>query len=73
MEENTESSEFLVKLALIASAVQESTKGRATVIYEVGLQEFQDVIYSVNGEFSLGDERFKVEISGTDFIFILYK
>ena len=41
MEENTESSEFLVKLALIASAVQESTKGRATVIYEVGLQEFQ--------------------------------
>jgi hypothetical protein len=60
----------LEKLALIADAVQETFKGKMTVIFELEEPEYKEMI----GHFREIDRHFKhfsVDISGTEFHFIL--
>ena len=71
MAENQKSSEFLSKLALIADAGQTLMKGKLTLVFELQDDEFKTAL-SVFEPGDLTDKnQFKVEISGTDFIFIL--
>lgn len=71
MAENQESSELLTKLALIAEGSQNLFTGKASVIFELREQEYYRVISEIEGDYD--KETFKIEISGTDFIFILDK
>ena len=60
----------LEKLALIADAVQETFKGKMTVIFELEEPEYKEMI----GHFREIDRHFKhfsFDISGTEFHFIL--
>jgi hypothetical protein len=71
MAENKESTEFLGKLAMIADASQSLIEGKVSVVIEVYPQEF-DIIKQHFTQNS-AEDRFKVEISDVDFIFILDK
>jgi len=71
MAENKESNEFLGKLAMIADASQSLIEGKVSVVIEVYQQEFD--IIKQNFEQNTAEDRFKVEISDVDFIFILDK
>jgi hypothetical protein len=71
MAENKESTEFLGKLAMIADASQSLIDGKVSVVIEVYQQEFD--IIKQNFSQNSAEDRFKVEISDVDFIFILDK
>jgi|688.fasta_scaffold12663_14 hypothetical protein len=71
MAENKESNEFLGKLAMIADASQSLIEGKVSVVIEVYQQEFD--IIKQNFSQNTAEDRFKVEISDVDFIFILDK
>ena len=71
MAENKESNEFLGKLAMIADASQSLIEGKVSVVIEVYQQEFD--IIKQNFDQNTAEDRFKVEISDVDFIFILDK
>jgi hypothetical protein len=71
MAENKESNEFLGKLAMIADASQSLIEGKVSVVIEVYQQEFD--IIKQNFAQNTAEDRFKVEISDVDFIFILDK
>jgi hypothetical protein len=71
MAENKESNEFLGKLAMIADASQSLIDGKVSVVIEVYQQEFD--IIKQNFDQNTAEDRFKVEISDVDFIFILDK
>lgn len=71
MAENQESSELLTKLALIPEGSQNLFEGKSTVVFELREQEYYRVISEIEGNYD--NETFKIEISGTDFIFILDK
>ena len=71
MAENQESSELLTKLALIAEGSQNLFTGKASVIFELREQEYYRVISEIEGDYD--KDSFKIDISGTDFIFILDK
>jgi hypothetical protein len=71
MGENKESTEFLGKLAMIADASQSLIEGKVSVVIEVYQQEFD--IIKQNFDKNSAEDRFKVEISDVDFIFILDK
>ena len=73
MAENKESNEFLSKLAIIADASQTLVKGKVTIIFELPLEEFETSLSTFNTGKDSEAEQFKVDISGTDFIFILDK
>jgi len=73
MAENKESNEFLSKLAVIADASQTLVKGKVTIIFELPLDEFENALSTFNTGKDGEAEQFKVDISGTDFIFILDK
>lgn len=73
MAENKESTEFLGKLAVIADASQTLVKGKVTIIFELPLEEFENALSTFNTGKDGDAEQFKVDISGTDFIFILDK
>jgi hypothetical protein len=73
MAENKESNEFLSKLAVIADASQTLVKGKVTIIFELPLEEFENALSTFNTGKDGEAEQFKVDISGTDFIFILDK
>ena len=71
MAENKESNEFLGKLAMIADASQSLIDGKVSVVIEVYQQEFD--IIKQNFDQYTAEDRFKVEISDVDFIFIFDK
>lgn len=71
MAENQESSELLTNLALIAEGSQNLFTGKVSVIFELREQEYYRVVSEIEGDYD--KETFKIEISGTDFIFILDK
>lgn len=71
MAENQESSELLTNLALIAEASQKLFTGKASVVFELREQEYYQVVSNIEGDYD--KTTFKIEISGTDFIFILDK
>ena len=69
MAENKENNGFLEKLALIADASQNLFTGRVTVIFELSNVEFRKTQNELKKEMS--GEKFKVDISGTEFIFLM--
>ena len=69
MAENQENVGFLEKLALIADASQNLFTGRATVIFELPNMEFRKIQNELKKE--LSGEKFKIDISGTEFIFLM--
>jgi len=69
MAENQENVGILEKLALIADASQNLFTGRATVIFELPIGEFRKTQSQLQKE--LTGEKFKVDISGTEFIFLM--
>ena len=73
MAENQKSSEFLSKLALIADAAQTLINGKTTLVFELKDDEFKTALNVFEAGDATEKNEFKVEISGTDFIFILDK
>lgn len=71
MAENKESVEFLGKLAMIADASQSLIEGKVSIVIEVYQQEFDTIKQHFTQ--NSAEDRFKVEISDVDFIFILDK
>ena len=69
MAENKENNGFLEKLALIADASQNLFTGRVTVIFELSNVEFRKTQNELKKE--LSGEKFKIDISGTEFIFLM--
>ena len=60
----------LEKLALIADAVQDTFKGKMTIIFELEETEYKEMINHFR-EIDRHFKHFSVDISGTEFHFIL--
>jgi len=60
----------LDKLALIADSVQTIFKGKGTIIFELESDEYQKVINHFR-EIDRHHKHFSIDISGTEFHFIL--
>lgn len=60
----------LEKLAEIADNVQNLYKGRTTVVFELNKEEYSKTI-SMFRDIDRNHKQFKIDISGTEFIFIL--
>jgi hypothetical protein len=73
MAENKEGSEFLTKLAIIADAGQELIKGKMTIVFQLENPDFSEIFMMIEEKPDYNKEEFKIEISGSDFIFILDK
>lgn len=58
------------KLALIADSLQQTFNGKSMVVLELKEEEYKSMISHFR-EIDRHHDRFTVEISGTDFIFIL--
>lgn len=61
---------ILEKLALIADSVQSLFSGKTTIVCELPKGEYTDVINHFR-EIDRHHKKFTIEISGTDFVFIL--
>jgi hypothetical protein len=73
MAENTEGNEFLTKLAMIADASQVLVKGKMTIVFQIENPDFSEIYMMVEEKPDYAKEEFKIEISGSDFIFMLDK
>lgn len=74
MEENTESNEFLNKMALISDACQETFSGKVSIAVELNEEDFISTFLRFNPDLTKDNkEQFSVDISGTEFYFILDK
>ena len=71
MEENKENTEFLNKLALITDAAQDMFRGKMSVIFELKEMEYRYANSIFEKNYNSEQKQFKVDISGTDFIFLL--
>lgn len=71
MAENQKSVELLTKLAMITDAVQNTIDGKATVVFEVNQQEYEKLYLQFESSLIEENKQFKIDISGTDFIFLL--
>ncbi len=71
MEENKENTEFLNKLALITDAAQDMFRGKMSVIFELKEMEYRYANSIFEKNYNPEQKQFKVDISGTDFIFLL--
>lgn len=60
----------LEKMALIADSLQNMFTGKTMVVVESGEKEYKRIISHFR-EIDRHHERFTIEISGTDFVFIL--
>ena len=72
MAEDKKGNRFLSRLAEIADLSQKTFKGKASVVFELDTEEYQTAINQIENADWLA-EQFKIEISGTDFIFLLQK
>lgn len=71
MAENKKSTNgVLEQLAQVADKVQSLYKGRATIVLELEKEEYKKTL-SIFRDIDRNHKQFKIEISGTDFIFIL--
>lgn len=61
---------LLEKLAIIADQTQSLFKGKATVVFELEKDEYYKTI-SMFRDIDKNHKQFKIDISGTDLIFIL--
>lgn len=71
MAENKENIEFLGKLALMTDAAQDLFRGKMTVVFELKETEYRFAYSIFDEKYDTEKQQFKVDISGTDFIFIL--
>ena len=62
--------EELAKLALIAESCQTIFRGKATIVFELEKEEYQGVLNHFR-EIDRHHKQFSIEISGTEFHFIL--
>ena len=60
----------LEKLALIAESIQATFRGKGTIIFELEKDEYKPVINHFR-EIDRHHKQFSIEISGTEFHFIL--
>lgn len=72
MDENKKGVRFLKRLAEIADLSQSTFKGKTSIVFELEEEEYQKAMDQIENVDWLS-EQFKVEISGTDFIFLLQK
>ena len=71
MAENQKNTELLSKLAMITDAAQQTVDGKVSVIFEVKQKEYEMIYLQFENGLTEENKQFKVEISGTDFIFLL--
>jgi len=71
MEENKENTEFLSKLALITDAAENMFRGKMSVVFELREMEYRYANSMFEKTYDPEKKQFKVDISGTDFIFLL--
>jgi len=71
MAENKENIEFLGRLALMTEAAQQLFAGKMSVVFELREIEYRNVMSMFEKEYNPENKQFKVDISGTDFIFLL--
>lgn len=71
MAENQKNTELLSKLAMITDAAQQTVDGKVSVIFEVKQKEYEMIYLQFEDSLTEDNKQFKVEISGTDFIFLL--
>jgi len=69
-EDKNNSSRELEKLALIAESVQTMFSGKGTIIFELPVGEYTSVINHFR-EIDRQHKQFTIDISGTEFHFIL--
>lgn len=62
--------EYLERLALIAEGAQSIFKGKATIVFELEKEEYKKVI-STFREIDRHHKQFSIDMSGTEFHFIL--
>ena len=72
MAEDKKGGRFLTRLAEIADLTQKTFKGKTTVVFELESNEYQSAMDQVEN-INWMSEEFKIDISGTDFIFLLQK
>lgn len=70
MAENKNDIGILEKLALIAESVQTLFEGKATVVFELKKHEYEPVLKNFR-EIDRNHKQFSIDISGTEFHFIL--
>ena len=58
------------KLALLADSMQKLFKGKSLVVFELNEREYRDVMENFK-DIDQSHKKFTIDISGTDFIFIL--
>jgi hypothetical protein len=71
MAENQKNIELLNKLAMITEAAQQTVDGKVSVIFEVKQKEYEIIYLQFEDNLTEDKKQFKIEISGTDFIFLL--
>ena len=71
MAENKKDVQFLEKMALVTDAVQNLFDGKCSIVFELPRNEYVRVINHFEPNPEPDKKQFKVEISGTDFIFLL--
>ena len=72
MGEDKKSNRFLIRLAEIADLTQKTFKGKSSIVFELNQDEYQKALDQIENV-DWFSEQFKVDISGTDFIFLLQK
>jgi len=70
METNSKNAGLLTQLAMIVDAAQKTHRAKPTIIFEVDKTEFEEIkkVLQINPEV---EDKFKIEISGTEIIYIL--
>jgi len=58
------------KLALLADSMQKLFKGKSMIVFELKEPEYRSVMENFN-DIDQSHKKFTIDISGTDFIFIL--
>ena len=70
METNYKSAGLLRQLATIVDITQQTHRGKATIIFEVDKTEFEEVKRDLDVN-EKQEDRFKIEISGIEIIYLL--
>ena len=68
MEQIKKSDGFLNELASVADNVQKLFNGKTTVVVELKERDYNSILVELTG--SVNSDQFKIDISGTDFIFL---
>jgi hypothetical protein len=71
MAENQKNLELLNRLALLTEGAQELVKGKVSIVFELQREEFNQYYLQFEDSIDENKTQFKVDISGTDFIFLL--